>query len=173
MKKTALSVICGALLAAGCAGTPEQQEASATAQLQPRSGSNVSGNVRFTQIGDVVRVTGEITGHTKGPKGFHIHEKGDCGDDKGMNTGGHFNPGKHQHGGPYDPVKHSGDLGNLNFDDNGVAKINFTVGDISVSKDRPDGIIGRAVIVHAGTDDLTTDPTGNAGGRVACGVIQG
>src|SRR5258706_16391230 len=112
MKKTALSVICGALLAAGCAGTPEQQEASATAQLQPRSASNVSGNVKFTQIGDVVRVTGEITGHTKGPKGFHIHEKGDCSDDKGMNTGGHFNPGKHQHGGPYDPVKHSGDLGN-------------------------------------------------------------
>ncbi len=173
MKKTALSVICGALLAAGCAGTPEQQEASATAQLQPRSGSNVSGNVKFTQIGDVVRVTGEITGHTKGPKGFHIHEKGDCSDDKGMNTGGHFNPGKHPHGGPYDPAKHSGDLGNLNFDDNGVTRINFTVGDISVSKDRPDGIIGRAVIVHAGTDDLTTDPTGNAGGRVACGVIQG
>jgi len=173
MKKTALSVIGGALLAAGCAGTPEQQEISATAQLQPRSGSNVSGTVRFTQIGDVVRVTGEIAGHTKGPKAIHIHEKGDCSDDKGMNTGGHFNPGKHQHGGPYDPVKHSGDLGNINFDDKGVARINFTVGDISVSKDRPDGIIGRAVIVHAGTDDLTTDPTGNAGGRVACGVIQG
>ena len=173
MKKSVSSVACGALLAAGCAGTPEQQEVSAGAQLQPRSGSNVSGNVKFTQIGDVVRVTGEITGHTKGPKGFHIHEKGDCSDDKGMNTGGHFNPGNHKHGGPYDPVKHSGDLGNLVFNDAGIAKINFTVGDISVTKDRPDGIIGRAVIVHAGTDDFTTDPTGNAGGRVACGVIQG
>ncbi len=173
MKKTVLSVIGGALLAAGCAGTMEQKEVSAVARMEPRSGSSVSGSVRFTQIGDVVRVTGEITGHTKGPKGFHIHEKGDCSDDKGMNTGGHFNPHKHQHGGPYDPAKHSGDLGNLNFDDKGVARINFTVGDISVTKDRPDGIIGRAVIVHAAADDLKTDPTGNAGGRVACGVIQG
>lgn len=172
MKKSVLSVICGALLAAGCAGTPGQ-EVSAVAQLQPRSGSNVSGNVRFTQIGDVVRVTGEITGHTKGPKGFHIHEKGDCSDDKAMSTGGHYNPGGHKHGGPYEPVKHAGDLGNLVFDDAGVARINFTVGDISVTRDKPGGIIGRAVIVHASTDDFTTDPTGNAGGRVACGVIQG
>jgi Cu-Zn family superoxide dismutase len=90
-----------------------------------------------------------------------------------MSTGGHFNPHKSKHGGPYDPAKHSGDLGNLAFNAQGVAKINFTVGDISVSRDRPDGIIGRAVIVHAAADDLKTDPTGNAGGRVACGVIQG
>jgi len=173
MKKTVLAAACGALLAAGCAGTPEQQERSAVAQLQPRSGSTVSGSVKFTQIGGVVRVTGEITGHTKGPKGFHIHEKGDCSDDKGMNTGGHFNPHQHKHGGPYDPVKHSGDLGNLVFNADGVAKINFTVGDISVTRDKPDGIIGRAVIVHATVDDFKTDPTGNAGGRVACGVIQG
>jgi superoxide dismutase, Cu-Zn family len=173
MKKSLWIVAGSALLAAGCAGAPEQKEATAVAVLQPRSGSNVSGTVKFTQVGDVVRVTGEITGHTKGPKGFHIHEKGDCSDDKGMSTGGHFNPDKHQHGGPYDPVKHSGDLGNIVFNDQGVAKVNFTVGDIAVSKDGPNGIIGRAVIVHAGTDDFKTDPTGNAGGRVACGVIQG
>jgi Cu-Zn family superoxide dismutase len=172
MKKSLLAVTCGALLAAGCAGMQEQKEATAVAHLQPRSGSHVSGDVRFTQVGDVVRVTGQITGHAKGPKGFHIHEKGDCSDDKGMSTGGHFNPDKHKHGGPYDPIKHSGDLGNIVFDDKGVARINFTVGDISVSKDAPNGIIGRAVIVHAATDDLNTDPTGNAGGRVACGVIQ-
>jgi len=173
MKRHVLTGICAALLVAGCAGMQEQKEVSAVALLQPRSGSNVSGSVKFTQVGDIVRVTGEITGHSTGPKGFHIHEKGDCSDDKGMNTGGHFNPGKHAHGGPYDPVKHSGDLGNITFNDQGVAKINFTVGDIAVSKDGPTGIIGRAVIVHAGTDDMTTDPTGNAGGRVACGVIQG
>jgi len=173
MKKSVMTAVCGALLAAGCAGTQEQKEVSAVAQLQPRSGSNVSGSIKFTQIGDVVRITGEVTGHTKGPKAFHIHEKGDCSAADGMSTGGHFNPHKHKHGGPYDPVKHSGDLGNLAFNDQGVAKINFTVGDISVSKSRPDGIIGRAVIVHAAADDMKTDPTGNAGGRVACGVIQG
>ena len=173
MKKSVISVVCGALLVAGCAGMEEQKEVSAVAPLQPRSGSKVSGQLKFTQIGDLVRVTGEITGHTKGPKGFHIHEKGDCSDDKAMSTGGHFNPDKSKHGGPYDPVKHAGDLGNIVFDGDGVARINFTVGDIAVSKDAPNGIIGRAVIVHAAVDDMTTDPTGNAGGPVACGVIQG
>ena len=160
-------------ITAGCAGTMDQQESTATANLEPRSGSQVSGTVTFTQIGsDIVRVSGKVTGHTKGPKGFHIHEKGDCSDPKGMSTGGHFNPGKHKHGAPYGPVKHAGDLGNLNFNDQGTATFSFVVGDISVSADRPDGIIGRAVIVHMDADDTKTDPTGNAGGRVACGVIQ-
>jgi Cu-Zn family superoxide dismutase len=173
MNKRLLAGMCAALLVAGCAGMGEQREATATAKLEPRSGSNVSGNLTFTQIGDVVRVTGEISGHTKGPKAMHIHEKGDCSDDKGMNTGGHFNPHKLKHGGPYDPVKHSGDLGNINFNDQGVAKVSFTVGDISVTRDKADGIVGKAVIVHADRDDFKTDPTGNAGGRVACGVIKG
>jgi Cu-Zn family superoxide dismutase len=171
MKKHLLTVACCAAVFSGCA-MMEEKEPTASATLEPRSGSKVSGSLTFTQIGDVVRVTGEITGHTKGPKGFHIHEKGDCSDDKGMNTGGHFNPHNSKHGGPYEPVKHAGDLGNIPFDDAGVAKVNLTVGDISVSSSRPDGIIGRAVIVHAAADDLKTDPTGNAGGRVACGVIR-
>ena len=120
----------------------------------------------------MVRITGEISGHTKGPKAMHIHEKGDCSAADGMSTGGHFNPHKVKHGGPYDPVKHAGDLGNISFNADGVAKVNFTVGDISVSS-KADGIIGKAVIVHAAVDDFKTDPTGNAGGRVACGVIKG
>jgi len=173
MNKRTLAGLCGALLVAGCAGMGDQKDATATARLEPRSDSNVSGNLTFTQIGDVVRVTGEVKGHTKGPKAMHIHEKGDCSDDKGMSTGGHFNPHQMKHGGPYDPAKHSGDLGNLNFNAEGVAKVNFTVGDISVSSSKPDGIIGKAVIVHADRDDFKTDPTGNAGGRVACGVIKG
>ena len=172
MKKHVLTVACCAALFSGCA-MMEEKEPTAAATLEPRSGSSVSGALTFTQIGDVVRITGEIKGHTKGPKGFHIHEKGDCSDDKGMNTGGHFNPHQSKHGGPYEPVKHAGDLGNIVFNDAGVANVNFTVGDISVTRDRADGIIGRAVIVHAATDDLTTDPTGNAGARVACGVIKG
>lgn len=163
-------------ITAGCAGPSsysEQGEPMAKATLEPRSGSQVRGTVTFTQVGpDIVRVTGEITGHTKGPKGFHIHETGDCSDPKAMSAGGHFNPAKHTHGGPYTPQRHSGDLGNLNFNDQGVAKINFVIGDISVSADKPDGIIGRALIVHLAADDLKTDPTGNAGGRAACGVIE-
>lgn len=171
--KGILGIVSGALLLAGCAGIDEQVNPTASAKLEPRSGSQVRGTITFTQVADVVRLTGEITGHTKGPKGFHIHEKGDCSAPDAMSAGGHFNPHKSKHGGPYDPVKHAGDLGNVAFNDQGVAKINFTVGDISVSRDRPDGIIGRAVVVHMQPDDLKTDPTGNAGGRAACGVIVG
>ena len=171
MKRCIWAAACGVAFFSGCA-MMEQKEPTATAVLEPRSGSNVRGNVTFTQIGELVRITGQVTGHTKGPKGFHIHDKGDCSDEKAMSTGGHFNPHAHKHGGPYDPVKHSGDLGNLAFNDAGVAKINFTVGDIAVNSSSPNGIIGRAVIVHAATDDFKTDPTGNAGGRVACGVIR-
>ena len=160
-------------LTAGCAGTATHKEVSATTTLEPRSGSQVRGTVTFTQAGaDIVRVSGQVSGHSKGPKGFHIHEKGDCSDAKAMSAGGHFNPGKHKHGGPYDPVRHAGDLGNLNFDDKGVANFNFVVGGISVSSDKADGIIGRGVIVHADRDDEETDPTGNAGGRLACGIIK-
>jgi len=160
-------------LAAGCAGTAQQQEITATANLEPRSGSQVRGTVTFTQAGsDIVRVTGMISGHTKGPKGFHIHAIGDCSDPKAMSAGGHFNPEKQKHGGPYAPSRHAGDLGNLTFNDQGVAKINFVVGDISISSDKPGGILGKALVVHMSRDDEKTDPTGNAGGRAACGIIR-
>jgi len=145
---------------------------TATANLEPRSGSNVQGSLSFAQVGDRVRITGEITGHSKGLKGFHIHEKGDCSDLKAMSTGGHYNPQMSNHGGPNDPVRHAGDAGNLVFNDQGVAQVNITLGGIAVSKEGPGAIIGRAFIVHMDQDDLKTDPTGNAGGRVACGVIR-
>jgi Cu-Zn family superoxide dismutase len=171
MKKCVLAAACGAVLFSGCA-MMEEKEQTASATLEPRSGSKVQGTVTFTQVGDLVRVSGTVTGHTKGPKGFHIHAMGDCSAHDAMSAGGHFNPTNSKHGGPYDPVKHAGDLGNLNFGADGVAKFSFVVGDISVSSSRPDGIIGRALMVHAQVDDLKTDPTGNAGGRVACGVIK-
>lgn len=168
--KTAIAIAAGALILAGCAGMSAAPTASA--KLEPRSGSNVSGNVTFTQVGELVRISGEVNGHSAGVKGWHIHEKGDCSDPKAMSAGGHFNPRGHKHGAPTDAVRHAGDTGNLVFNDRGSATINVTIGGISVSKDKPDGIIGRAVIIHLDQDDLKTDPTGNAGGRAACGVIQ-
>ena len=143
---------------------------SATARLQSKSGSTVSGSITFTQVGDNVRVTGNVSGHSRGPKGFHIHEKGDCSSADGMSSGGHFNPAKSKHGAP--GAGHAGDFGNIVFDDYGAATINMTVSGITVNKTAANGIIGRAVIIHAQSDDLKTDPTGNAGGRVACGVIE-
>jgi superoxide dismutase, Cu-Zn family len=166
--RTALAV--GAILVAGCAATSPGP--TATAKLESRSGSTVNGTVTFTQVGDMVRINGVVDGHTAGMKGWHIHEKGDCSDPKADSAGNHFNPRGHKHGAPTDAVRHAGDLGNLVFNERGSATIEMTVSGISVSKDKPDGIIGRAVIIHMQEDDLKTDPTGNAGGRAACGVIQ-
>lgn len=174
--KTASAIAITALLLAGCAdkGVPffrTPTEPNATVQLEPRSGSNVNGTVTFTDEGDKVRIRGEINGHAAGPRGWHIHEKGDCSDPKGMNAGGHFNPGGHKHGGPSSAERHAGDMGNLVFDDRGRVEINVLVTGFSTTGNKPDGIIGRALIIHMDRDDLKTDPTGNAGGRVACGVI--
>ena len=172
MKRIAFAAL-SLTLVSGCAGLGDSGPASVTAKLEPLAGSKVSGSVTFAQAGkDIVRVSGEVRGHTPGPKGFHIHEKGDCSDPKGMSAGGHFNPGGHKHGGPYEPERHAGDLGNINFNKEGVAAFNFVVGGISVSSSKKDGIIGRSVIVHAAEDDLETDPTGNSGGRVSCGIIR-
>ena len=87
-----------------------------------------------------------------------------------MSTGGHFNPTKTKHGAP--GAGHAGDFGNLLFDDYGRASVNLMASGIVVNNTAPNGIVGRAVIIHAQEDDLKTDPTGNAGGRVACGVIE-
>ncbi len=168
--KTVLAIASGALLLAGCAGMATGP--TATTKLEARSGSNVSGNVTFTQVGERVRIQGLVNGHTAGLKGWHIHEKGDCSDPKADSAGGHFNPRGHKHGAPTDAMRHAGDTGNLVFNDAGSATIDVIIDGISVSKDKPDGIIGRALIIHMQQDDLKTDPTGNAGGRAACGVIQ-
>ena len=167
--KAALSMTAGAFLLTACATPSGLWEKSLTTVLEPSSGSHVYGTVKFTEDRDQVLVTGEVWGHGRGSRGFHIHEKGDCSDPKALSTGGHYNPGNANHGAP--GSGHAGDLGNLVFDDRGRATINMKIRGVSVSKDAPNNITGRGLIVHAGQDDLKTDPTGNAGGRVACGVI--
>lgn len=173
MKKPLLSVVCGALLAAGCAGMEEQKEASGTAKLEPRSGSNVSGNLKFTQIGDLVRITGEVTGHTKGPKAMHIHEKGDCSAADGSSAGGHFNPTASPHGRPGSTPHHAGDGDNLVADREGVARVNAHFAGVVLGGAAANDVIGRALLVHAAADDYRSQPAGNSGARVACGVIRG
>ena len=165
-----ISLLACSFLFAACAATSERSGPGATAELRPASGSQVSGKVTFTQADDRVRITGQVSGHSQGAKGFHIHEKGDCSAADATSAGGHFNPHKMRHGAP--GQGHGGDLGNLVFDAYGTATVDIMVSGISVSSDRPDGIIGRGLIVHAQQDDLKTDPTGNAGGRVACAVIR-
>src|SRR5262245_38676912 len=143
----------------------------AIAVVAPTQGSQASGTVRFHSQGGGVHVTGELSGLTPSAKhGFHVHEFGDCSAPDGASAGGHFAPEAHPHGAPDPATHHAGDLGNVEADANGKAKVDVTVPGLALaSGDR--AIIGRALIVHAQPDDLTTQPTGNAGGRVGCGVI--
>lgn len=158
------------LLLAGCA-TTEPEGPSATATVRPASGSQVNGTVKFTQVLSRVRVDARIASLTPGAHGFHIHENGDCSAPDATSAGGHFNPFGKKHGGPDAPIHHSGDFGNLTADANGKAVQTVWLEGISVSTGK-DGVIGRAIVVHADPDDLKTDPTGNSGSRVGCGVIK-
>ena len=169
MKNVINAATCALLLSA-CA-TMEPDGPSATAVVRPASGSQVHGEAKFTQVGSRVRVRAEIAGLSPGAHGFHIHEKGDCSAADGMSTGGHFNPQSKKHGAPDAADRHAGDLGNLVADEYGKATLTLMVDGISVGKGA-NGVIGRGLIVHANADDLKTDPTGNAGGRYGCGVIE-
>uniref|UniRef100_A0A7R9DDB4 Superoxide dismutase [Cu-Zn] n=2 Tax=Timema TaxID=61471 RepID=A0A7R9DDB4_TIMCR len=139
------------------------------------NGEVVKGTVYFEQEGDKpVKVTGEVTGLSKGLHGFHVHEFGD--NTNGCTSAGpHFNPHGKDHAGPTDSDRHVGDLGNIEAGANGVAKVNITDSVISLTGSH--SIIGRTVVVHADQDDLgkggheLSKTTGNAGARSACGVI--
>ena len=141
----------------------------AVAVLSPTDGNNVSGIVTFNKVDGGVKVVAHIEGLTPGKHGFHIHEYGDCGSPDATSAGGHFNPGGNRHGAPEDNNRHAGDIGNITADSSGAAHLEWI--DPDMTMDGPNSIIGRGVIVHVNEDDLKTQPTGNAGARVACGVI--
>lgn len=167
--RTVLGTVAVATLAA-CANM-SLRSPTAVANLAPTKGNQVSGSVHFTQQGELVLVEARVTGLTPGPHGFHIHEKGNCTAPDASSAGGHFNPTGAPHGAPDASARHAGDLGNLVADDTGAAAYRAEVRGIGLGTGE-DSIIGRAVIVHANRDDLTTQPTGNAGGRQACGLIS-
>ncbi len=143
---------------------------SAAATLEPKSGSAVSGDIKITQQGKSAVLDGTITGLTPGKHGFHVHEKGDCSSADAKSAGDHFNPTGSPHAGPHDAQRHAGDLGNLEADKNGVAKIKLT--DEMISLSGPHSIVGRALVVHKSPDDLKTQPSGDSGDRIACAVIK-
>jgi len=144
----------------------------ASAELKPTEGNQGSGIVTFTDVDGTVRIVADLEGLKPGKHGFHIHEKGDCSAPDASSAGGHFNPSGTPHGAPENPPdqRHVGDLGNLEAAADGKAHYEW-VGEV-ISLEGPNSIVGKAVIVHAEPDDLTSQPTGNAGARVACGVIQ-
>ncbi|RIX49647.1 MAG: superoxide dismutase family protein [Rhodocyclales bacterium GT-UBC] len=138
--------------------------------LMPTTGSKVTGRVTFARTGEKLRVVAEVSGLTPGLHGFHIHEFGDCSASDGGSAGGHFNPAGARHGSPDNAMHHAGDMPQLVADASGVARLTAYLDGVSLA-DEAQGIRGRSVVVHAQADDFKSQPAGNAGARLACGVI--
>ncbi len=161
------------VVVAGCAGF-SKAPTTAEAIMKPTQGNATNGVVSFSQQDNKVLVNARIIGLTPGLHGFHIHEKGDCSAPDAASAGGHFNPAATKHGAPSNAEHHGGDFGNLTADASGTATLILSIPDsqITLSKDGTNSIIGKGLIVHADPDDYTTQPTGNSGKRLACGVIS-
>jgi Cu-Zn family superoxide dismutase len=168
--KRALPSIAIAALFAGCAGMSPSGP-SAIADLAATKGNTAAGTVTFTQKGDKVIVHAMVSGLAAGTHGFHVHEKGDCSSGDGVSAGGHFNPLGKPHSYPTVEDRHAGDMPMLAADASGNAVMTAELDVIAVGGGAAD-VIGKAVIVHKDADDFKTQPTGNSGARVACGVIR-
>lgn len=142
----------------------------AVADLAPTQGQKVHGQVVFERKSGGVEVIAKLEGLTPGTHGFHVHEVGDCSAPDASSAKGHFNPGQQPHGARDAAQRHEGDLGNITADASGKAEAKLV--DSKLSFDGAQSIVGKAVIVHEKADDFKTQPTGDAGGRVACGVVK-
>ena len=143
----------------------------AVAVVNPTAGNEAEGTVRFIRKDHKIHVVAHVEGLSANAKhAIHIHEFGDCSSGDGKSAGGHYNPEGLSHASPDDEERHAGDLGNLTANENGTAHYELSVDNITLGG-RKNPIIGRAVIIHAGEDDLKSQPTGDAGARIACGVI--
>lgn len=153
--------------------------AFAAASLAPKSGSTAHGTVRFstekdaTGSGTVILVTTEVAGATPGKHGLHVHELGDCSAEDASSAGEHLNPARKPHGGPDGSAHHLGDLGNVTVESNGQGKatVRLVVPE-DTRGDTPGILTGKAVVLHEKEDDLASQPSGNSGKRIACGVIE-
>lgn len=163
-------MVAAAAVVAGCA-TPGGGPA-AQAELKPTQGNAAHGWVRFESRGDKLLVTAQIGGlKPNAEHGFHVHEKGDCSAPDAMSAGGHFNPGGKPHSHYGQAERHAGDLPNLQSDASGVAKYSATTELLSASAGAANSVLGRAVVVHRDPDDYKSQPAGNSGPRIACGVV--
>lgn len=143
---------------------------SAIAILYPTEGNEVNGQITFSKMVDGrIKVNAEVYNLSPGLHGFHVHEYGDCSSSDGKSAGGHFFTEHNNHGALEELKTHVGDLGNLEANADGIAKTTFITEKLSFSG--KESILGRGLIIHEGADDTKTQPTGGAGGRVACGVI--
>lgn len=180
--RIALLATAATLVLAACASTPPATPAAssaststarmAVANLAPASGSLVSGKLMLMPMGNGVHVSGDIGGLAPGSNhGFHIHETGDCSAADAASAGGHFNPTASPHGKAEAGTHHAGDIDNIVADASGVAHVNAHVMGVSLGGGAANDIAGRAFVVHAAPDDYATQPSGNSGARIGCGVI--
>lgn len=177
--------LCLAIVSAGCAQQETQEKemetnktmteqkkmedhsyTKAVAVVHPTKESEVSGTVTFKKTDKGVKVHGNISGLKEGKHGFHIHQYGDCRADDGTSAGGHYNPANNDHAARGDSVRHMGDMGNITADADGNATVDYVDSVIKLDK-----VVGRAVVIHGGEDDLSSQPSGAAGARMACGAI--
>jgi Cu-Zn family superoxide dismutase len=169
MKRSMAAPLLGGLVAACFAAASQAQTAAVT--LAPTAGNTAAGTVTFTQIGNKVTVNAKVSGLAPGGHGFHVHEKGDCSAPDAMSAGGHFNPTGKAHGDPNAPDHHAGDMPMLQADASGNATLSADLDVITIGSGVTD-IVGKSVIVHKDADDYKTQPTGNSGARVACGIVN-
>lgn len=186
MKILATVLLAAALAATACgnnenAAQPQNPAPSATsptapatanAALEAKSGSQMTGTAKFVENAGQVTVTVEVKGGTPGEHGVHLHEKPDCSAPDAKSAGGHFNPENAQHGAPGAGMHHAGDLGNFTVKDDGTGTLTLTTKDLTVAAG-PHSVVGRSIVIHEKADDLSSQPSGNSGARVACGVISG
>lgn len=144
---------------------------SAFATIQGRADTTVSGHATFVERHGGVQVTILLEGASPGWHATHVHEHGDCSSDDFTSAGGHFNPGGHAHGAPHAPEHHAGDLGNMWVNEDGSGYHTVFMPELTVA-DGDHSVRGRSIIVHEKADDLVSQPTGDAGGRIGCGVID-
>lgn len=144
------------------------QKAEAT--VRGYQSKDITGVVTFTKVPSGIEIVADVYGLNPGKHGFHVHEHGDCSGADGMKAGGHFNPAHTKHGGPDSAERHVGDFGNLEADEEGHARYERV--DTFIAFEGVNSIIGKSIIIHADPDDLESQPTGNSGARIACGMIE-
>ncbi len=187
--KTLIALTSTAVLLAGCAAPAPRADmpaastvspgvampavGAATIALAPASGSLVSGRLSAMAMGGGVHITGDVGGLApNSTHGLHVHEKGDCSAADAASAGPHFNPTGRAHGGPDSPAHHAGDLPNITAGGDGVAHVNLHVMGLTLGGAASSNILGRALVVHAQGDDYASQPAGNSGARIACGVVR-
>lgn len=170
------SLLIASLAFAACAhtesGAPQKESIMAQAILEAKSGSTVGGQAVFLKTGPEISMQIDVTNAPPGTHAVHLHVNGDCSADDAQSAGPHWNPGNEQHGHLDHGPAHMGDIGNIEVGDDGHGTLTFTTKDWSAASGLANDVVGHAVVVHAVKDDFTSQPAGNAGTRIACGVVK-